>query len=66
MEGSNQNENLILIEDGNETNWNEMKIKKIRGNSRKWKCANKKWQGWKNHGINNFFWVGFTCSKKNL
>ncbi len=26
MGGSNQNENLILIEDENETNWNEMKI----------------------------------------
>jgi hypothetical protein len=28
MGGSNQNENLILIEDENKTNWNEMKIKK--------------------------------------
>ncbi len=26
MVGSNQNENLILIEDENEANWNEMKI----------------------------------------
>jgi len=28
MGGSNQNENLILIEDENETNRNEMKIEK--------------------------------------
>jgi len=33
MRGSNQNENLILIEDENETNWNENW--KICGNNRK-------------------------------
>jgi hypothetical protein len=26
---SNENENLIMIEDENETNWNEMKIEKM-------------------------------------
>jgi hypothetical protein len=29
MGGSNENENLIMIEDENETNWNEMKIEKM-------------------------------------
>jgi hypothetical protein len=39
MGGLNQNENLILIEDENETNGNENW--RICGNTRKWKCVNK-------------------------
>jgi len=66
MGGSNQNENLILIEDENETNWNEMKIKEYVERVENGNVQTKNGKVEKIMELIMFFWVGFTCSEKNL
>ncbi len=66
MGGLNENENLILIEDEDETNWNEMKIEKYVERVESGNVQTKNSKVEKNTELIMIFFVGFTCWKKNL
>ncbi len=58
MGESNQNENLILIEDENETNWNEMNIEEYVEREKNGNVQTKKTKVEKNvEQIMNFFYT---------